>query len=169
VLLPKDYVRLQMTGDKASDLSDAAGTLWVDVAERRWSETMLAATGLSVEPMPHLYEGTQDTGMLRPAVAELWSMPVVPVVAGAVTTRLVLSASARPESDNELAYRFYDRNQGVLGKTMEEHLRFAVCMWHTFCWPGCDVFGAGTFERPLAVAPAGDRSRGDEARNRLAR
>jgi xylulokinase len=89
-----DYVRLQMTGDKASDLSDAAGTLWVDVAERRWSETMLAATGLSVEPMPHLYEGTQDTGMLRPAVAELWGMPVVPVVAGAVTTRLVLSASA---------------------------------------------------------------------------
>lgn len=53
-----------------------------------------------------------------------------------------------PDSDNELAYRFYDKNRVVLGKTMEEHLRFAVCMWHTFCWPGSDVFGAGTFERP---------------------
>lgn len=53
-----------------------------------------------------------------------------------------------PESDNELAYRFYDKKRVVLGKTMEEHLRFAVCMWHTFCWPGSDVFGAGTFDRP---------------------
>lgn len=53
-----------------------------------------------------------------------------------------------PETDNELAYRFYDKDRVVLGKTMEEQLRFAVCMWHTFCWPGSDVFGAGTFSRP---------------------
>ncbi|MFN4097109.1 MAG: xylose isomerase [Sphingomonas sp.] len=53
-----------------------------------------------------------------------------------------------PDSDNELAYRFYDKNRVVFGKTMEEYLRFAVCMWHTFCWPGSDVFGAGTFQRP---------------------
>ncbi len=53
-----------------------------------------------------------------------------------------------PDSDNELAYRFYDKNRVVLGKTMEEQLRFAVCMWHTFCWQGSDVFGPGTFHRP---------------------
>ncbi len=53
-----------------------------------------------------------------------------------------------PDSDNELAYRFYEKNRVVFGKTMEEYLRFAVCMWHTFCWPGSDVFGAGTFQRP---------------------
>ena len=53
-----------------------------------------------------------------------------------------------PDSDNELAYRFYDKNRVVLGKTMEEHLRFAACFWHTFCWPGSDVFGGGTFNRP---------------------
>ena len=41
-----------------------------------------------------------------------------------------------PDSENELAYRFYDKNRVVLGKTMEEHLRFAACFWHTFCWPG---------------------------------
>lgn len=53
-----------------------------------------------------------------------------------------------PDTDNELAYRFYDKDRLVLGKRMEDHLRFAACFWHTFCWPGSDVFGAGTFSRP---------------------
>ncbi len=53
-----------------------------------------------------------------------------------------------PDSDNELAYRFYDKDRVVFGKTMAEQLRFAVCMWHSFCWQGSDVFGPGTFHRP---------------------
>ncbi|MGF6775350.1 xylose isomerase [Paraburkholderia sp. GAS334] len=53
-----------------------------------------------------------------------------------------------PQSDNPLAYRHYDRKKEVLGKTMEEHLRVAVCYWHTFVWPGTDIFGQGTFKRP---------------------
>jgi xylose isomerase len=52
------------------------------------------------------------------------------------------------ETANDLAYRWYDKDRIVLGKRMEDHLRFAVCMWHSFCWPGSDVFGAGTFSRP---------------------
>ncbi|MDM7955207.1 xylose isomerase [Blastomonas sp.] len=52
------------------------------------------------------------------------------------------------DTDNELAYRYYDKDRVVLGKRMEDHLRFAACFWHTFCWPGSDVFGAGTFDRP---------------------
>src|SRR5579863_8518297 len=52
------------------------------------------------------------------------------------------------ESSNDLAYRWYDKDRKVLGKRMEDHLRVAVCFWHTFCWPGSDVFGAGTFSRP---------------------
>lgn len=47
-----------------------------------------------------------------------------------------------------LAYRVYDPNRVVAGKTMAEHLRIAVCYWHSFNWPGSDVFGAGTFDRP---------------------
>jgi xylulokinase len=82
VLLPKDYVRLRMTGDTASDMSDSAGTLWLDVAKRRWSDEMLAATGLSIPQMPSLYEGNQVTGKLRPEIAEGWGMARVPVVAG---------------------------------------------------------------------------------------
>jgi xylose isomerase len=52
------------------------------------------------------------------------------------------------DSTNPLAFRYYDENQVVLGKTMKEHLRFAACYWHNFCWTGSDIFGAGTFERP---------------------
>jgi xylulokinase len=83
VLLPKDYVRLALTGEKASDLSDAAGTLWLDVAARRWSGEMLAATGLDETHMPRLHEGPDVTGALREDVARAWGMDRVPVVAGA--------------------------------------------------------------------------------------
>ncbi len=82
VLLPKDYVRLCMTGDKASDLSDSAGTLWLDVAARKWSDPMLAATGLTQSYMPQLYEGSEVTGQLRAEVANTWGMRRVPVAAG---------------------------------------------------------------------------------------
>lgn len=53
-----------------------------------------------------------------------------------------------PDSRNPLAYRYYDASREVLGKPMRDHLRWAVCYWHTFAWPGHDIFGAGTFERP---------------------
>ena len=82
VLLPKDYLRLCMTGEKASDMSDAAGTLWLDVARRDWSEPLLAATGLSRDHMPRLVEGSAPSGTLRPAVAEAWGLPRPVVVAG---------------------------------------------------------------------------------------
>ncbi len=58
-----------------------------------------------------------------------------------------------PESANPLAYRYYDKNRVVMGKTMEAHLRFAVCYWHSFCWDGFDVFGKGTFNRPWHGGP----------------
>jgi xylulokinase len=82
VLLPKDYVRLVISGDMASDMSDSAGTLWLNVAQRRWSEAMLAATGLGTRHMPALFEGNEITGSLRAEVAEAWGMARVPVVAG---------------------------------------------------------------------------------------
>jgi xylose isomerase len=59
------------------------------------------------------------------------------------------------EADSDLAYRVYDPDRLVLGKRMEDHLRLAVCYWHSFAWPGTDVFGAGTFDRPWLEA-AGD-------------
>lgn len=51
------------------------------------------------------------------------------------------------DSNNPFAFKHYDKDKVILGKTMEEHLRFAACYWHNFCWSGADVFGAPTFER----------------------
>ncbi len=83
VLLPKDYVRLWMSGDKASDLSDSAGTLWLDGAARDWSDALLAATGLTRAQMPVLYEGLSTTGILRADTAQRWGVARVPIAAGA--------------------------------------------------------------------------------------
>lgn len=81
VLLPKDYVRLRMTGEYATDVSDAAGTLWLDVAHRRWSPEMLASTALDVHHMPRLLEGTQPSGTLRETAAAEWGMSKSVIVA----------------------------------------------------------------------------------------
>ena len=80
--MPKDYVRLCMTGDYASDMSDSAGTLWLDVAKRQWSDELLTASDMRREQMPKLYEGSEATGRLSPSVAKAWGMPKLPVVAG---------------------------------------------------------------------------------------
>ena len=82
VLLPKDYIRFRMTGDYASDMSDSSGTYWLDIAKRDWSDKLLAAGSMSIDQMPKLYEGTDATGRLTPAVAKSWGMPKRPVVAG---------------------------------------------------------------------------------------
>lgn len=82
VLLPKDYIRLTLTGDKASDMSDSAGTLWLDVGLRDWSDAMLAASSLHRGQMPQLFEGSQEAGRLRSEVAAHWGMDRVPVAGG---------------------------------------------------------------------------------------
>ena len=58
-------------------------------------------------------------------------------------------------SSDPLTYKVYEPDRLVLGKRMADHLRIAVCLWHSFNWPGSDVFGTGTFDRPW-LAPTGD-------------
>jgi xylose isomerase len=67
-----------------------------------------------------------------------------------------------PDSDNPLAFRWYDADRVVLGKTMAEHLRFGVCYWHSFAWDGSDIFGAGTLDRPWNPMTASGRAAGLE-------
>jgi xylulokinase len=81
VLLPKDWVRLELSGDLATDASDASGTLWLDVGQRRWSEEMLAACRLSSVAMPRVHEGSQPTGALRPQLVNAWGFATAPVIA----------------------------------------------------------------------------------------
>ncbi len=82
VLLPKDYIRLRMTGDYASDMSDSSGTYWLDIKNRQWSDLLLKASGMRRDQMPELFEGTEATGQLSASVAKSWGMPKQPVVAG---------------------------------------------------------------------------------------
>ncbi|MBE0692144.1 MAG: xylulokinase [Aquamicrobium sp.] len=82
VLLPKDYLRLWLTGEYVSEMSDAAGTSWLDTGRRAWSPDLLAATDLGPQHMPALVEGTEASGVLRGSVAARWGMGGRVVVAG---------------------------------------------------------------------------------------
>lgn len=82
VLLPKAYIRYRMTGEMIEEMSDASGTLWLDVGRRDWSDDMLSATGLSRAAMPRLVEGNSVAGTLRPELAARWRMARHPVLAG---------------------------------------------------------------------------------------
>ncbi|QPC85561.1 xylulokinase [Mesorhizobium sp. NBSH29] len=83
ILLPKDFLRLWLTGETVSEMSDASGTAWLDVAGRRWSEDLLAACHLTESHMPSLVEGTAVSGRLRAELAAAWGVEQVVVAGGA--------------------------------------------------------------------------------------
>ncbi|WP_326533899.1 xylulokinase [Pseudorhodoferax sp.] len=83
VLLPKDWLRLQLGGEAVSDMSDASGTLWLDVARRDWSDELLAACGLTRAHMPRLVEGSAVSAVLQPGPAQRWGLPAgIPIAGG---------------------------------------------------------------------------------------
>jgi xylulokinase len=82
VLLPKDYLRLWLAGEHISEMSDSAGTSWLDTGKRKWSPELLAATGLDESQMPSLVEGTDKAGTLRPELSSKWGMGSGVVIAG---------------------------------------------------------------------------------------
>jgi len=84
LLLPKDYVRFRLTGEKATDVADASGTLLLDVSARRWSKTMLEAAELDDNVLPALFESQQITGTVSESASEQTGLRAgTPVVAGA--------------------------------------------------------------------------------------
>ncbi len=84
VLLPKDYLRLWLTGEKVAEMSDAAGTSWLDTGARDWSDDLLGHSGLSRDAMPRLVEGSDVSGTLRGELASKWGLATsVPVAGGA--------------------------------------------------------------------------------------
>ncbi len=83
ILLPKDYLRLFLTGAHVSEMSDAAGTAWFDCAARDWSDDLLARCGLSRNNMPSLVEGSEKSGRLRADLAARLGIPAVVVAGGA--------------------------------------------------------------------------------------
>lgn len=83
VLLPKAWLRFRLTGELVEDMSDASGTLWLDVGVRDWSDAALAATGMDRAAMPRLVEGNAPAGRLRPEIAAAWGMGPALLAGGA--------------------------------------------------------------------------------------
>jgi xylulokinase len=131
VLLPKDYIRLKLTGEKASDMSDSAGTLWLATAAREWSDEMLGRTCLERSQMPRLVEGSDITSTLRPELALRWRMSNVVVVAGGGGDNAASAAgigAVRPGTG------FLSLGtSGVIFVTTDEYRANPAGAVHTFC------------------------------------
>ncbi len=84
ILLPKDYVRFRLTGAYVSEMSDSAGTLWMNIPARRWDDTLLEACELTDAQMPRLVEGSEVSAMLSPDLASAWGLGdrQIPVAGG---------------------------------------------------------------------------------------
>ncbi len=131
VLLPKDHVRLMLTGEHVSDLSDASGTLWLDVRRRDWSDEQLALTGLTRAHMPRLVEGSQAGGRLKADVAQALGLRPDTVVAGGAGDN---AASAVGMGAVEAGQGFLSLGtSGVLFVVTPDYQPNAASATHAFC------------------------------------
>ncbi len=82
VLLPKDYIAFWLSGEYISEMSDAAGTSWLNVADRCWSEELLALSGMRLDQMPRLVEGSDAAGTIRAELANRWGLSKDVIIGG---------------------------------------------------------------------------------------
>lgn len=131
VLLPKDFLRLWLTGETISEMSDSSGTSWLDVARRHWSPELIAATGLEERHMPSLIEGTEQGGRLRSELASKWGLGGGVVVAGGAGDN---AASACGMGTTRPGHAFVSLGtSGVLFAANEAFLPNPESAVHTFC------------------------------------
>lgn len=131
VLLPKDYLRLWLTGEAISDMSDAAGTGWFDTGARDWSDDLLTASGMSREYMPTLIEGNAASGRLRHEIAVRWGMQPSTVVAGGASDN---AASGIGVGAIHVGQAFVSLGtSGVLFSACNSYRPNADTSVHTFC------------------------------------
>lgn len=131
VLLPKDYLRLKLTGERVSEMSDAAGTSWLDTRARRWSAELLAATELDERQMPALVEGTAASGTLRRELASRWGMGGEVVVAGGAGDNAASACGLGAVSDGNAFVSL--GTSGVLFVANRAYAPNAASAVHTFC------------------------------------
>ncbi|MGP9819962.1 xylulokinase [Salinarimonas sp. NSM] len=131
VLLPKDYLRLWLTGEHVAEMSDAAGTSWLDTGARDWADDLLAATGLSRAHMPRLVEGSEVSGRLRPALAARWGLGEGVVVAGGGGDNAASGVGAGVVRAGEAFVSL--GTSGVLFAAAEGYAPAPETAVHTFC------------------------------------
>ncbi|GAA0569467.1 xylulokinase [Craurococcus roseus] len=131
VLMPKAWVRFRLTGEMIEDMSDASGTLWLDIGRRDWSDELLGATGLGRAAMPRLVEGDAPAGALRPELAARWGMARPPVLAGGAGDNAAgavgLGAIRAGDAFVSLG------TSGVLWATTDRHVPWPRGAVHSFC------------------------------------
>ena len=131
VLLPKDFLRLWLTGEHISEMSDSAGTSWLDVGQRRWAPELLAATSLDEKHMPSLVEGTAKAGALRGELASKWGIAAGTPVAGGAGDN---AASACGMGTVGAGHAFVSLGtSGVLFAANASYLPNPESAVHTFC------------------------------------
>lgn len=130
-LLPKDYARLWLTGEYVSDMSDSAGTGWLDVARRCWSDTQLTACNLSTEHMPSLVEGTAVSGTVRQTLAEQFGFSNTVVVAGSAGDNAASACGMGTVSPGNAFLSL--GTSGVLFAANASYQPNAASAVHTFC------------------------------------
>ncbi|MGH6763628.1 MAG: xylulokinase [Phyllobacterium sp.] len=131
VLLPKDYLRFWLTGEFVSEMSDAAGTSWLEVGKRRWSGELLAATGLDESTMPSLVEGTDVTGALRAELASRWGMGGDVAVAGGAGDNAASACGMGTVGEGNAFVSL--GTSGVLFAANASYLPNPASAVHTFC------------------------------------
>ncbi len=131
VLLPKDFARLWLTGETVSEMSDAAGTGWLDVAKRDWSASLLAACDLNQDQMPSLIEGTAVSGVLRESLAKRFGMPANVVVAGGAGDNAASACGMGTVSPGDAFLSL--GTSGVLFAANEHYQPNADSAVHAFC------------------------------------
>ncbi|MGX9988689.1 xylulokinase [Rhizobium sp. Z1P35] len=131
VLLPKDYLRLWLTGEYISEMSDSAGTSWLDAGKRAWSSELLATTKLSKEQMPALVEGTEQAGKLRSELAAQWGISGDVVVAGGAGDNAASACGMGTVSDGAAFVSL--GTSGVLFAANASYLPKPESAVHAFC------------------------------------
>ncbi|GAA3089782.1 xylulokinase [Rhizobium viscosum] len=131
VLLPKDYLRLWLTGEHISEMSDSAGTSWLDTGKRAWSSELLAATNLDEKQMPTLVEGTEQGGKLRGELASAWGISGDVVVAGGAGDNAASACGMGTVSDGAAFVSL--GTSGVLFAANAAYLPKPESAVHAFC------------------------------------
>lgn len=131
VLLPKDYLRLWLTGEHVAEMSDAAGTSWLDVAKRDWSDDLLAETGLERAQMPRLVEGSEASGTLRAELASAWGLASGVIVAGGGGDNAASAVGVGVVNEGDAFVSL--GTSGVLFAACDAYSPDAASAVHTFC------------------------------------
>ncbi len=139
VLLPKDYLRFYLTGEYFSEMSDASGTLWLDIKNRKWSEKLLSCSFLEDKHMPKLVEGNEETGILKKHIKEKFKFKNKVVVVGGAgdnaAAAVGMGITEKSQSFISLGTSgvFFTPTQNFLSNTGDAVHSFCHCLpnkWH---------------------------------------